>query len=603
MYNSFFTKKNMAKLLKKVDCLVAQVRCINKQLAGGTGYTSVNFDTDFGLKTTDDLTEGAINLYNATHTGDATGDTILTLATVNANVGTFGDTVTIPQIIVNGKGLITGVTDQAIPTADTVTTGLLSSADWNTFNNKISSAVVSLNTLTDTAQTLATDALNNSPTWTSAAGVHTLSLPLADSAVTSGLISNAAQTIYGVKTFNNGAETPEYFQVTGADWKNTGYKDRLGNYLIRGDGDGGTNNIVIGNDKNYLLLTGTSNFLAGRDSGLALTSGSYNTVIGNILTFNAATTATFNFVVGGGAARFLTTSNHNIIFGDNTGRFITSGSDDNIMMGRTVANVATNAQNNVLIGGAVALTATDLVNSVATGFQAGYGWRDSTENTVSGYASMGYSGGLGTASYNSAFGSWALYRTSGDYSAALGTRAGYNRNGDHNTYIGALAGEIGVLTAESNTLRIQCHATNELVLGDGANKLFAVDGALQVADTTATAASGMIKYSASTLQAYTSAGYYQTLDKPIRDETGNYIAVITDETINITANSNTITLPTAVGIRGKEFLIKNSGVGSPIVDGDLAETIDGAASVTLTTQYEWVRVKSDGANWIIIGQG
>lgn len=40
---------------------------------------------------------------NATHTGDATGDTALTLATVNTNVGSF----TNASITVNAKGLIT----------------------------------------------------------------------------------------------------------------------------------------------------------------------------------------------------------------------------------------------------------------------------------------------------------------------------------------------------------------------------------------------------------------------------------------------------------------------------------------------------------------
>jgi len=40
---------------------------------------------------------------NATHTGDATGSGALTLATVNANVGTFNNAT----ITVNGKGLIT----------------------------------------------------------------------------------------------------------------------------------------------------------------------------------------------------------------------------------------------------------------------------------------------------------------------------------------------------------------------------------------------------------------------------------------------------------------------------------------------------------------
>jgi len=46
-------------------------------------------------------------LSNATHTGDVIGSTVLTLATVNANVGTFNN------ITVNGKGLVTSASNVA----------------------------------------------------------------------------------------------------------------------------------------------------------------------------------------------------------------------------------------------------------------------------------------------------------------------------------------------------------------------------------------------------------------------------------------------------------------------------------------------------------
>ena len=55
-------------------------------------------------------------------TGDITSDnTTTTLATVNANVGTFGDGGAIPSITVNAKGLVTGVSTSAIVTGITIT--------------------------------------------------------------------------------------------------------------------------------------------------------------------------------------------------------------------------------------------------------------------------------------------------------------------------------------------------------------------------------------------------------------------------------------------------------------------------------------------------
>ena len=64
-----------------------------------------------------------------TITGDASGagttssNTAITLNTVNANVGTFGSTTTVPVVTVNAKGLVTGVTTANISGAITVTGG------------------------------------------------------------------------------------------------------------------------------------------------------------------------------------------------------------------------------------------------------------------------------------------------------------------------------------------------------------------------------------------------------------------------------------------------------------------------------------------------
>lgn len=67
-------------------------------------------------------------------TGDATWQTTfdgsqnvtgtLTLATVNSTVGSFGDSVTVPTVVVNAKGLVTSITTSAIPTASTAVKGL-----------------------------------------------------------------------------------------------------------------------------------------------------------------------------------------------------------------------------------------------------------------------------------------------------------------------------------------------------------------------------------------------------------------------------------------------------------------------------------------------
>jgi len=73
----------------------------------------------------------------------------------------------------------------------------------------------------------------------------------------------------------------------------------------------------------------------------------------------------------------------------------------------------------------------------------------------------------------------------------------------------------------------------------------------------------------------------------------------TDYQIECTANTFTVTLPTAVGIEGRVYSIKNTGTGTITVDGNAAETIDGALT-QLLSQWDNLKIMSNNANWIII---
>jgi len=86
---------------------------------------------------------------------------------------------------------------------------------------------------------------------------------------------------------------------------------------------------------------------------------------------------------------------------------------------------------------------------------------------------------------------------------------------------------------------------------------------------------------------------------PYVAKTATYTILTSDYTIDCTANTFTVTLPTAVGITGQIFNIKNSGTGVITVDGNGTETIDG----NLTEQIpagESRKVQSTGTNYILI---
>jgi hypothetical protein len=84
----------------------------------------------------------------------------------------------------------------------------------------------------------------------------------------------------------------------------------------------------------------------------------------------------------------------------------------------------------------------------------------------------------------------------------------------------------------------------------------------------------------------------------------DYQALLSDRYIdaNATLQVITITLPTAVGELGRDYIIKrvNAGPNVVIVEGFGSETIDGELQYQLETQWESVTIISDNSNWKVI---
>jgi len=87
-------------------------------------------------------------------------------------------------------------------------------------------------------------------------------------------------------------------------------------------------------------------------------------------------------------------------------------------------------------------------------------------------------------------------------------------------------------------------------------------------------------------------------------KTGAYTATDDDIVILVdaTAGAITITLPAASGRSGQVYIIKkiDSSANAVTVDANASETIDGALTYSLASQYDVVRIVCDGANWHVI---
>jgi hypothetical protein len=85
---------------------------------------------------------------------------------------------------------------------------------------------------------------------------------------------------------------------------------------------------------------------------------------------------------------------------------------------------------------------------------------------------------------------------------------------------------------------------------------------------------------------------------PLTGISVTYLVKEEDYLIDVTGNTVTVTLPTAVGVNGKNYVIKNRGTGVVTVATTSSQTIDGANTKSLNNN-DSIEVISDGNNWII----
>ena len=95
----------------------------------------------------------------------------------------------------------------------------------------------------------------------------------------------------------------------------------------------------------------------------------------------------------------------------------------------------------------------------------------------------------------------------------------------------------------------------------------------------------------------TPTGAYRTVETTGNVQSGDYLLIC-----DATAGAITMTLPPAALVPGRIYAFKriNAGANQVVVDGYGAETIDGAATHTLTPQWNSVTIMSNGVAWFIL---
>lgn len=199
----------------------------------------------------------------------------------------------------------------------------------------------------------------------------------------------------------------------------------------------------------------------------------------------------------------------------------------------------------------------------------------STSTAVNGPASLvraDFSGANASASVSTYGGFFNNSRT-GTTSLTYGV---YGQASDGTTNYGVFGQASGGTTAIGGNFTVSGASNNYPIITAGGNSGFNTANPTSVLHTTSFAT------------AYRAITALRTLD-------------ITDHTIEVTANTFTVTLPTAVGITGRQYIITNSGAGTTTIATTSSQTFVNvtATPTTLTVnQYGVVTVVSNGANWL-----
>ena len=305
-------------------------------------------------------------------------------------------------------------------------------------------------------------------------------------------------------------------------------------------------NIWIGGGGASSTSASAYNVSLGANALLSNTSGEFNAAVGAEALQNN-TTGFRNMAFGSQALKTNTTGNRNMAIGQSA--LETSNASDNVAVGSQTLIKLTSGGRNVGIGSNALFEATTGSSNVAVGCEAGKFISGGSNNVTS-----------GTSVY-------------------LGDDTRASANGNSNEIV------IGHTAVGQGS--------NTVTLGNSSITKTFLRGSVMVNTTTD---NGVDKLQVS--GSIQGTGF----DQSYLARTTAYTATDTDYLIDCTTGTFTVTLPASSGRTGRILIIKNSGTGTITVDGNAAETIDGAATYSLSAQWATVQIMSDGTNWKILAK-
>lgn len=386
-----------------------------------------------------------------------------------------------------------------------------------------------------------------------------------------------------------------------------GYTNTFVGYASGFNNTTGNGNCALGYYSGFGITTGLANVCVGISSGRSLGTGSYNTFLGVNAGFGMF--GDNNIAIGNNTGYSANTGARNIFIGSLAGSSSTSG-DSNVFLGYQAGALNT-ADQNVYIGEAAGKVSTGASQNVYVGFHAGtacvaadntfVGWNAGKTDFLGGQNSfLGANAGANTTeSFDTFFGAGAgEFNTTGTRVTSIGNVAGRsNTTGSNNTYVGDASGL-------SNTVE-----DNNTFVGQGTNGAAGITNSTAVGQgATVTVSNAVVLGNNCSVGIRTSAPnsvlqVNGSISLPIRTNSVVLAGLDQNDCVLInTANSAGIQLPSAVGISGRVYYIKNrAGTAATLGTSPVTQTIDGATTLSIPANT-CVQIISNGANWFRIDQ-
>lgn len=364
----------------------------------------------------------------------------------------------------------------------------------------------------------------------------------------------------------------------------------------------GVNNVAIGTNSGFSNISGSRNFYLGTSSG-RYNNGADNVAIGNNSLLNS-TLSNSNIAIGSDAMSASNSVTKNIGIGESALK-VTTG-DNNVAIGYASMQSNTSGTGNAALGYLALQNGTTAADNVAIGRQTLNGIVTGGSNVAVGATALSINT---SGSANVALGREALVvNTTGARNISIGFRSLQNAGaGNANTAIGYL----GMVNQTSGDYNIGIGSSVDMpsLTGTGqlniGNVLYGINMYQSTTASSTPTATGAISIGKTTptstldVQGSFSTAYVA--------KTGTYTATISDHTIECTANTFTVTLPTAVGITGREYIITNTGAGVITVATTSSQTFKNISGTPTTLTVDAVAaaaktsytVKSNGAGWIV----